>query len=251
MRVLQTPALVNAAVSRWTPYGASGAFKCIICKQQLHQEAKYCQSCAYKKGDCDYLLHLDSYFFDLFWHQLLYPVGLCEINLMPLTDIDQEATHTTQAQGVRHVWQAGAGHIFVQAVSDMTGTTILTATSLGSPAATPPSASASMAIKTYAGPLPLGGVVNTEQTMEVHISGGVFQLEACQQLTQYVRSRDVYATGRLDLQKPAAGIGSADVTCIVISKALVRLPLPSSHTTSKKQLTLHLTRHSSLSLRVS
>eukprot|EP00850_Spirogloea_muscicola_P002414 SM000009S23543 [mRNA] locus=s9:649196:650166:+ [translate_table: standard] len=37
---------------RWTPYGASGAFKCIICKQQLHQEAKYCQSCAYKKGVC-------------------------------------------------------------------------------------------------------------------------------------------------------------------------------------------------------
>eukprot|EP00250_Pteridium_aquilinum_P001652 c11851_g1_i1 orf=106-396(+) len=35
--------------NRWTPYGIT---KCIICKQQLHQDAKYCQSCAYKKGVC-------------------------------------------------------------------------------------------------------------------------------------------------------------------------------------------------------
>lgn len=35
--------------NRFTPYGKS---KCIICKQQLHQEAKYCQSCSYKKGVC-------------------------------------------------------------------------------------------------------------------------------------------------------------------------------------------------------
>ncbi|KAI5056478.1 hypothetical protein GOP47_0028296 [Adiantum capillus-veneris] len=35
--------------NRWTPYGTT---KCIICKQQLHQDAKYCQSCAYKKGVC-------------------------------------------------------------------------------------------------------------------------------------------------------------------------------------------------------
>ncbi|CAA2997003.1 Hypothetical predicted protein [Olea europaea subsp. europaea] len=32
---------------RWTPYGQT---KCIICKQQVHQDAKYCHTCAYSKG---------------------------------------------------------------------------------------------------------------------------------------------------------------------------------------------------------
>lgn len=32
---------------RWTPYGNT---KCIICKQQVHQDAKYCHTCAYSKG---------------------------------------------------------------------------------------------------------------------------------------------------------------------------------------------------------
>lgn len=34
---------------RWTPYGNT---KCIICKQQVHQDAKYCHTCAYSKGVC-------------------------------------------------------------------------------------------------------------------------------------------------------------------------------------------------------
>ncbi|GBG87221.1 hypothetical protein CBR_g45280 [Chara braunii] len=33
---------------RWQPYST----KCKICKQQLHQDAAYCQTCAYKKGIC-------------------------------------------------------------------------------------------------------------------------------------------------------------------------------------------------------
>uniref|UniRef100_A0A8R7V500 Cysteine-rich PDZ-binding protein n=1 Tax=Triticum urartu TaxID=4572 RepID=A0A8R7V500_TRIUA len=33
--------------SRWTPYGNT---KCIICKQQVHQDGKYCHTCAYSKG---------------------------------------------------------------------------------------------------------------------------------------------------------------------------------------------------------
>ncbi|CAN6480876.1 unnamed protein product [Victoria cruziana] len=33
--------------NRWTPYGTA---KCIICKQQVHQNAKYCHTCAYTKG---------------------------------------------------------------------------------------------------------------------------------------------------------------------------------------------------------
>ncbi|KAJ9689614.1 hypothetical protein PVL29_012354 [Vitis rotundifolia] len=35
--------------NRWTPYGTT---KCIICKQQVHQDAKYCHTCAYTKGVC-------------------------------------------------------------------------------------------------------------------------------------------------------------------------------------------------------
>ncbi|KAF3451675.1 hypothetical protein FNV43_RR07771 [Rhamnella rubrinervis] len=34
---------------RWTPYGTT---KCTICKQQVHQDAKYCHTCAYTKGVC-------------------------------------------------------------------------------------------------------------------------------------------------------------------------------------------------------
>ncbi|KAG8385704.1 hypothetical protein BUALT_Bualt03G0072800 [Buddleja alternifolia] len=33
----------------WTPYGQT---KCIICKQQVHQNGKYCHTCAYSKGVC-------------------------------------------------------------------------------------------------------------------------------------------------------------------------------------------------------
>ncbi|KAH9608328.1 hypothetical protein KSS87_008911, partial [Heliosperma pusillum] len=33
--------------NRWTPYGT---VKCIICKQQVHQNGKYCHTCAYSKG---------------------------------------------------------------------------------------------------------------------------------------------------------------------------------------------------------
>ena len=32
----------------WQPY----ASKCKVCKQNLHQQAMYCQSCAYQKGIC-------------------------------------------------------------------------------------------------------------------------------------------------------------------------------------------------------
>ena len=32
---------------RWTPYGKT---KCMICKQQVHQDGKYCHTCAYTKG---------------------------------------------------------------------------------------------------------------------------------------------------------------------------------------------------------
>lgn len=36
-------------VAWWTPYGTT---KCIICKQQVHQDGKYCHTCAYSKGVC-------------------------------------------------------------------------------------------------------------------------------------------------------------------------------------------------------
>lgn len=34
---------------RWTPYGTATT-KCMICKQQVHQDGKYCHTCAYSKG---------------------------------------------------------------------------------------------------------------------------------------------------------------------------------------------------------
>ncbi|KAL5700847.1 hypothetical protein ACHQM5_026250 [Ranunculus cassubicifolius] len=38
---------------RWSPYGTAAATtKCIICKQQVHQNSKYCHTCAYTKGVC-------------------------------------------------------------------------------------------------------------------------------------------------------------------------------------------------------
>ncbi|XP_073054007.1 uncharacterized protein [Primulina eburnea] len=40
---------VNWVYCRWAPYGQT---KCIICKQQVHQEGKYCHTCAYSKGVC-------------------------------------------------------------------------------------------------------------------------------------------------------------------------------------------------------
>ena len=33
---------------RWQPYSS----KCKVCKSSLHQEAIYCQTCAYSKGLC-------------------------------------------------------------------------------------------------------------------------------------------------------------------------------------------------------
>ncbi|KAK1424259.1 hypothetical protein QVD17_19583 [Tagetes erecta] len=35
--------------NRWSPLGTT---KCIICKQQVHQNGKYCHTCAYSKGVC-------------------------------------------------------------------------------------------------------------------------------------------------------------------------------------------------------
>lgn len=37
--------------NRWTPYGTATT-KCTICKQQVHQDGKYCHTCAYSKGVC-------------------------------------------------------------------------------------------------------------------------------------------------------------------------------------------------------
>jgi len=41
------PSKSHGWVCRWTPYSVT---KCVICKQQLHQDVEYCQSYAHKKG---------------------------------------------------------------------------------------------------------------------------------------------------------------------------------------------------------
>lgn len=43
--------LRNWCYCRWSPYGNT---KCTICKQQVHQDGKYCHTCAYSKGNEDY-----------------------------------------------------------------------------------------------------------------------------------------------------------------------------------------------------
>ena len=59
------------------PYGTT---KCTICKQQLHQDAKYCQSCAYKKGKAD----LDSFYsqVDCFYEFNIHGSKLLIVNLL-------------------------------------------------------------------------------------------------------------------------------------------------------------------------
>lgn len=42
----------NYLYCRWSPYGNT---KCTICKQQVHQDGKYCHTCAYSKGNEEYL----------------------------------------------------------------------------------------------------------------------------------------------------------------------------------------------------
>uniref|UniRef100_A0A1J3JAN7 Cysteine-rich PDZ-binding protein n=1 Tax=Noccaea caerulescens TaxID=107243 RepID=A0A1J3JAN7_NOCCA len=37
--------------NRWSPY-STATTKCMICKQQVHQDGKYCHTCAYSKGVC-------------------------------------------------------------------------------------------------------------------------------------------------------------------------------------------------------
>ncbi|KZV37156.1 hypothetical protein F511_15076 [Dorcoceras hygrometricum] len=43
--------------NRWAPYGQT---KCIICKQQVHQEGKYCHTCAYSKDDIPPFISADN-----------------------------------------------------------------------------------------------------------------------------------------------------------------------------------------------
>ena len=44
------PLVLSSSPCRWNPYGSKS--KCKICKQSLHQEGIYCQTCAYSQGFC-------------------------------------------------------------------------------------------------------------------------------------------------------------------------------------------------------
>ena len=59
--MLKSPPFIDDFI-RWSPYGSASGSKCIICKQQLHQEAKYCQNCAYKKGEVQRHIFLSACF---------------------------------------------------------------------------------------------------------------------------------------------------------------------------------------------
>ena len=43
------PPRTQRAHDSFSPYAAC---KCLVCKQQLHQTAQYCQTCAFKRGLC-------------------------------------------------------------------------------------------------------------------------------------------------------------------------------------------------------
>ncbi|KAG6386912.1 hypothetical protein SASPL_152092 [Salvia splendens] len=49
IRMFEITLLSRSRLRIWAPYGQS---KCTICKQQVHQNGKYCHTCAYSKGVC-------------------------------------------------------------------------------------------------------------------------------------------------------------------------------------------------------
>jgi hypothetical protein len=98
--------IIFCVVCRYTPYGKS---KCIICK--LHQEAKYCQSCSYKKGNnfvampqlsCQFYLYRSSAGQDLVSEKFLDVPELYECRCMC------------------HVWKTSPRHKVVQAKQCLT-----------------------------------------------------------------------------------------------------------------------------------
>jgi len=72
----------------WTPYGTT---KCTICKQQLHQEGRYCLSCAYKKGMSMFMLVFCSY---IYTHNQTH--NLLHILLLQLCALCVESKYLTQ-----------------------------------------------------------------------------------------------------------------------------------------------------------
>ncbi|RZC50743.1 hypothetical protein C5167_019170 [Papaver somniferum] len=80
---------MSESAERWTPYGMT---KCMICKQQTHQEAKYCHTCAYSKGVCamcgkqvlDTKLYKQKLFLSPFFHQSQLALVLIKTLLKPL-----------------------------------------------------------------------------------------------------------------------------------------------------------------------
>lgn len=53
---------VSFCFNRWSPY-STATTKCMICKQQVHQDGKYCHTCAYSKGKIVFTNYISIYLF--------------------------------------------------------------------------------------------------------------------------------------------------------------------------------------------
>lgn len=81
---------------RWTPYGNT---KCIICKQQVHQDGKYCHTCAYSKGmNCKWKF--------IFVFISTYVVTILQRNYV--------WNCITLGRGLCYVWEASTWHQVLQ-----------------------------------------------------------------------------------------------------------------------------------------
>ncbi|KAF3796675.1 Cysteine-rich PDZ-binding protein [Nymphaea thermarum] len=74
--------------NRWTPYGTT---KCIICKQQVHQNAKYCHTCAYTKGILQFLSDHVAQCFSFFALMENWWVGSIGVPLLDLILVESPA----------------------------------------------------------------------------------------------------------------------------------------------------------------
>lgn len=84
---------VSFCFCRWTPYGTATT-KCTICKQQVHQDGKYCHTCAYSKGN------------NITYLSVILPLVRLAINKL----IELVALRSWFCRSVCHVREASVGH---------------------------------------------------------------------------------------------------------------------------------------------
>lgn len=100
---MKSALILKLIYCRWTPYGNT---KCIICKQQVHQDAKYCHTCAYSKGDIPMLR--------CFWPCYLtffFPFGTA---CLKYASVWLNSSCVLYGRSLCDVWQASSWHQVLQ-----------------------------------------------------------------------------------------------------------------------------------------